>query len=64
MYRVELKVENVAKKVKPDKVPNVPCGVERNLGPLGAKPPACVPNVPCGVERKAKHNKHFFAICS
>ncbi len=53
MYRVELKVEwdkvhLLAKRI----VPNVPCGVERQLRTLqrGQKHACPVPNVPCGVE--------------
>ena len=51
MHRVELKeLREVARITHGVSVPNAPCGVERDLSPLGFQTPPPVPNAPCGVE--------------
>ena len=53
MYRVELKdwFDIEPEKFKRPKVPNVPCGVERQKFFVKFLKYCVVPNVPCGVER-------------
>ncbi len=51
MYRVELKVFILySTKHWKEKVPNVPCGVERMMTYQTEEMTMEVPNVPCGVE--------------
>ena len=53
MHRVELKVVQGSQyqQLGSYKVPNAPCGVERNQIPVSIVPIVPVPNAPCGVER-------------
>ena len=52
MYRVELKDDDCEEVRRLFSfVPNVPCGVERELSLAWSNASSGVPNVPCGVER-------------